>query len=104
MSEQDQAEEQQSGTPRDKSRVTADLPPREYEFLDDARVLNAASTTDLMRAMLRLHNADPDFAQRVTDEIGRIRREKLESRDSGRIWRRRRGRKATQTGEELSVA
>ncbi|MFH8993149.1 hypothetical protein [Streptomyces sp. NPDC017940] len=90
MSQQDQDDGRK---PRTTSRVTADLPLREYNLLDDARVLNAASTTDIMRAMVRLHDADPKFQKRVADEIAKMRREKLEARGAeGQTWRRRRGR------------
>lgn len=100
MSQQDQDDGQK---PRTTSRVTADLPLLEYNLLDDARVLNAASTTDILRAMVRLHGDDPKLQARVAAEIAKIRREKLESRGAqGQIWRRRRGRTRSTTGDSSS--
>ncbi|MFF2902734.1 hypothetical protein [Streptomyces sp. NPDC057966] len=85
-----------------RTRVTADLPPTEFEFLEDVRVLEGASTTDITRALLRLYANDEALAQRVTSEIATLRREKLEARHQhGQIWRRRRGADTARTGKEL---
>ncbi|MDI3390143.1 hypothetical protein QIS99_28715 [Streptomyces sp. B-S-A8] len=86
------ADEPDQDHARRSTRVTADLPEAEYAALEEARVLNAASTTDITKALLRLYASDPRMADRVTTEIMNIRREKLESRRNGRIWTRRRGR------------
>ncbi|MFI5752429.1 hypothetical protein ACIBBE_42785 [Streptomyces sp. NPDC051644] len=89
----------------DRRRITADLPDSEFEVLEDARILQGASTTDIARALLRLYSADPDLAQRVSGEIATMRQEKLQARHlHGQIWRRRRGATSTQTGKELSAA
>lgn len=75
-----------------RRRITADLLPDEFEVLEQIRVLEAASTTDLARALLRLYSSDPELAQRIKSEIAVMRQEKLESRrQNGRIWQRKRG-------------
>ncbi|MFJ2819118.1 hypothetical protein [Streptomyces sp. NPDC087294] len=76
-------------------RVTADLPPQEFDLIEVMRVREAASTTDLTRALVRLYHSAPEFARLVHEEIGEIRREKSEARERGGSasapWQRRRG-------------
>ncbi|GAA1930511.1 hypothetical protein [Streptantibioticus ferralitis] len=64
-------------------RVTADLPKREFALLKAARKLHDASTTDIARALIRLHADDPELSRRVTAEILKMKIERLaeKSRD-----------------------
>ncbi|WP_202240025.1 hypothetical protein [Actinacidiphila reveromycinica] len=57
------------------TRVTADLPATEFALLKASRDQHRATTTDLTRALLRIHAADPDLARRVGAEIERVREE-----------------------------
>lgn len=75
----------------DASRVTADLPPKEFELLKAARTRDKATTTDIVRALLRLQSADPDLAERLSEEIIEMRIEQAQADLEARRASRRTG-------------
>ncbi|MFC9068829.1 hypothetical protein [Streptomyces harbinensis] len=64
---------------RAKKRVTADLPTADYARLGELRRTHRASTTDLVRGYLHMHETDPDMGAKLTSAIMDVRMSDLQA-------------------------